>query len=133
MVWEWSLRIQYTPARRYRQPGDTLCHSEERSDVGIRFFLWRQYVFVRRYWTRIATASVRTGFAMTRWFTESPAQNPAGRCGHRPLHTAIGRHSVGADAYIVPVTPASLLCVGRGGPVAVPKISALPYGGRWKF
>ena len=24
-------------------------------------------------------------------------------------------------------------CVGADGPVAVPKISALPYGGRWKF
>ena len=36
MVWEWGLRIQYTLARRYRQPGDTPCHSGERSDVGIR-------------------------------------------------------------------------------------------------
>ena len=25
------------------------------------------------------------------------------------------------------------LCVGRGDPVAVPKISTLPYGGRLKF
>ena len=33
----------------------------------------------------LPTASVRTGFAMTRFFTRGAVQVRAGRCGHRPL------------------------------------------------
>ena len=35
-------------------------------------------------WTRIATASVRTGFAMTRWFTESPRKTRRADVGIGP-------------------------------------------------
>ena len=75
----------------------------------------------------------QSALAMTLLLQEVRYKPGTGRPGGRPLRTAIGRHSVGDDAHIVPVAPASLLCVGRGGPVAVPKISALPYGGRLKF
>ena len=50
------------------------------------------------------------------------------------LQALLATHSVGDDAHIVP--PQALLAthsVGADDPVAVPKISALPYGGRSKF
>ena len=46
----------------------------------------------------------------------APLVTDAGRRGRRPLRNPIRKHSVGAD-----------------GPVAVPKIFALPYGERLKF
>ena len=46
---------------------------------------------------RIATASVRTGFAMTHY--KKCGTNPAGGCGHRPLRNSIGKHFVGAGFY----------------------------------
>ena len=56
-----------------------------------------------------------------------------GDVGIAPLRSPIENPCVGADAHIGPVVPHFLLSVGRRGPVAVPKISALPYGGRLKF
>ena len=44
---------------------ENLRHSEERIDVGIRFSLRRQYIFVQFEGTRIATTGVHTGLAMT--------------------------------------------------------------------
>ena len=40
---------------------------------------------------------------------------------------------VGVGVPDDPPARTSKLCVGRGDPVAVPKIFALPYGGRLKF
>ena len=57
---------------------------------------------------------------------------PARREGQSPSPTHPLNASVGADASVRPYAP--LACIRRADdPVAVPKISVLPYGGRWKF
>ena len=48
---------------------------------------------------RIATASLRTGLAMT-WFLQEVRW--AGRCGHRPLRSVYRQDFVGGDAHIAP-------------------------------
>ena len=51
---------------------------------------------------RIATASVRTGFAMTRFFTRGAVQVRAGRCRHRPLRKRNKRCNGRATARVAP-------------------------------
>ena len=59
----------------------------------------------------------------------------AGRCGHRPLRNSIGKRCVGVGLPDDPnrTCTRSIPSVGADDPVAVPKISALPNGGRLKF
>ena len=59
-----------------------------------------------------------------------PVSRSAQRWAREPLPYAPSRtHCIGRTGSSAPTT----LFVGVDDPVAVPKISALPYGGRWKF
>ena len=104
---------------------------------------------------RIATASVRTGFAMTHyrkcygyraagWGHPAPTEAQqevqwAGDRKGRP-YESVTRGCRGERNPPVTASPCQP-SLGKGAmgtgeadvPVAVPKISTLPYGGRWKF
>ena len=70
------------------------CHSEERSDVGIRSSLKQQCFLHGVKETRIATASLRTGLAMTVVFYTLPFLFPIGTSPPRRPLSRLRRASV---------------------------------------
>ena len=67
------------------------CHSEERSDVGIRSSLKQQCFLHGVKETRIATASLRTGLAMTVVFYTLPFLLPIGTLCPLATHQSLTR------------------------------------------
>ena len=84
---------------------------------------------------RIATASVRTGFAMTVFFTRGAGGGPMLASAPTEALQEVRWEESPSHGFAV---PAPFRQGGQGDgradvPVAVPKISALPYGGHLKF
>ena len=79
---------------------------------------------------RIATASVRTGFAMTSFFARSAIQVRAGRPGGRPLRMRNKRRNGRATARVAPTK--AYLAVRRGGALPLPRAGKSAKRCQWQ-